>query len=427
MRQRFCPLENMGTMTASTTQPNVRLDPRVRRRLRRLGVAIRVRLLLRGLGWFVLGLVAAAVVSFVVDYGLYRLTRQHLTQLQRVLINGLCLAGVSALVWRQLLRPQTRVFSGIDLAMVVERANPGLQDRLLSAMTFDDVASRPAGNVSGELMDAVIEQANTATGDLTFGTVLRGDAVRRVLIRAFLCAAIAAGIVTWQWEVARPWLLRNLLLRNVTYPRRTVLTVEGGDPQRVVRGGALTVVVHADPRRVVPETVTYHMRFPSLGDLVETVKSTADAPARFVKVFPAVTEPFTFFVTGNDDRTTRFRVELVEPPALTDVRFMIVAPAYTRMAPVTVNATEGALNVPEGSRITLAAAATKDLASATVFIDGEPIGACRVVTPEGGAPRTVEGDFQVRTPEPFQPRLNLRIALTDTQGFENRSAAAFNR
>jgi len=403
------------------------LDPRIQRRLKALGAGIRLRLFLRGLGRVILALLAAGAVTFVLDYGLYRLSLQHLSALQRLVINAICLAGVVVVAARHLVRPAAKTFSPRDLALVVEKANPGLNDGLVSAMQFADPARRPAGEVSQELMDAVVEQANESVAAIAFGDVLRGDAVRRMLARALACLVAVTVLAAWQWEVARPWLLRTLMLRNVSYPKRTLLAVEGGNPLKVVRGGALTVVVRADPERVVPDALTCHMRFPSLGDLVQTVKPSRDDPARFEKVFPSVSEPFSFFVTGNDDRTGRIRVELVEPPSLSDVRFVITPPPYTLKPATHVHATEGALSVPEGSRVQLEGTATKDLTAAAIFLDDEPAGDCVIRHGSDGAPaRTIRGDLYVKAPEPFHPRLNLRIALKDTQGFENASAAAFH-
>jgi hypothetical protein len=83
--------------------------------------------------------------------------------------------------------------------------------------------------------------------------------------------------------------------------------------------------------------------------------------------------------------------------------------------------------VPEGSRVRLEGKSTKDLASAAIFLDDEPVGSCVVVDEPDDAPaRTIRGDLYVKAPVPFHPRLNLRIALEDTQGFENASAAAFH-
>lgn len=413
----------MGEETKMATT----LDPQILRRLKRLGAGIRLRLFLRGLGWVVMALLAGCAASFALDYGLYRLSLQHLSVLQRMVINGTCLAGVAAIGWRRLLLPLAKSFSVTDLALLVERANPDLQDRLISAMQFEDAARRPVGNVSEELMDAVIEQANESARPLPFGSVLRSDAARRALGRALACIAVVAALGVWQRELVLPWLLRTVLLSNATYPRRTALVVEGGNPLQVVRGGALSVTVRADTDRVVPEAVTWHTRFPSLGDLLETVKPVPGDSARFVKVFPSVTEPFSFFVSGNDDRTERVMVELVEPPALSDVRFIIVAPFYTLRPPAKVHATEGTLNVPEGSRVELIGRATKDLASAALYIDDAPAGECRVVPDDdGGAPRNIRGELRINAPEPFHPRLNMRIALRDMQGFENAAAAAFH-
>ena len=403
------------------------LDPRISRGLRALGGGIRLRLFLRGLGWVLLAVLGAGAISFVLDYGLYRLTLQHLTGLQRLVINGFCLAGVVVVGIRHLVRPVAKTFAHRDLALVIEKEHAELNDRLLSAMQFADPGCRPTGDVSPELMDAVIGDANAAVAPIDFSAALRGDAVRRVLGKALAVLAVAAGLIAWQWEIARPWLLRTLLLQSTDYPKRTALRVEGGNPLRVVRGGVLTVVIRADRARVVPDSVTYHMRFPSLGDLVQTVRASADDSSRFDKVFPSVTEPFTFYVTGNDDRTGRIRVELVEPPALSDVRFVITPPTHTLRPPTDVHATEGALNVPEGSRVQLEGRSTKDLSTAAIFVDDEPVGECVVVKEPGAdASRTIRGDLYIPTPEPFRPRLNLRIVLEDTRGFVNQSAAAFH-
>jgi hypothetical protein len=408
-------------------QNATQISAQIHGRLRRLGIAIRLRLMLRGLGWVAVAGVAASAVSLAVDYGVCRLTLRHLTVLQRLFVNGLCLAAVGGVAWRRWIAPLLGSrFGEDDLALVIERANPGLQDRLISGIQFARRGVAAAYGESAELAVKVIREANDAAAALKFRSVLSSGPARRSLLWAASAIAAAAAFGVVRPDLVEPWFMRNVLLEDVQYPKRTRLYVEGRSPLRVVRGGALTVTVRADEAKVVPPEVVFHMRFPSMGDLAETVKPPPGRSALFVKVFPAVAEPFVFSVSGNDDRTARVKVELVEPPALSDMRFTIHPPAYTMADTIKVRRSQGALEIPEDGEVTFVGDATKDLAAARLYVDDAPAGRCRVERAGNGAPRSVEGEMTMKAPVPFRPRLQMRVALADTDGFQNPRAASYN-
>jgi hypothetical protein len=429
----------------SETHLSASLDPKIAGRLRALDRRLRLLLALRGMGWTALALAAAGLVSFAVDYGLYRFLLRSATVLQRVLIDALCVAGVAAWVVRKRwFHAVLRRFTEEDAALLAERGCPQLEDRLISAWQF--VHRAVPADSSAALVRKVIEEANALAAGLRFDALLRSRPARRALAGAAVAALCLCAAACLRPDVASAWAVRNLLLRDVPYPKETILDVQGGNPMRVVRGESLQVTVRVRKGTSAPEAVLFRMRFPSAGLLTESVSFTPEDRRAYVKTFPTVTEPFVFNVMGNDDRTEDIAVELVEPPGMEVLVFEVQAPAYTGLRPATVHPSRGVFDVPEGSLVAFRGTATKDLAEAAVLLDEQPVGECHIEMepPEAGSraggpgrnppaggtpagrPRRLKGEFPVRAPVPFRPRLNLRFTLRDTDGFVNPKAAAYS-
>jgi len=407
------------TTPQNTTSPA--LSPAIARRLRSLRAAIRLRLLIDGLLWLLASVLGAALVTFIADYGLYLLTRQHMTVGQRLLILGLLAATLAYVVYRRLLKPLTIRLSDDDLAQVIERFHPELADRLISALQFAREADVSARGASPELVARVLDETNAAIASLKATPMFRGSPLGRHALLALLAVAILVGLFALRPLVMKTWLDRITTLSAAAYPKDTAIRIDGPTHIRIGRGSSLEVAVVADEQKVVPGEVTFQMKFASVGAVEETVAPAPGTANRFVKKFEVVSEPFTFFVTGGDDRTAPVTVEVAEPPALKEVSFTIEPPAYTRLRPITISSAQGVINVPIDSRIVVTATATKDLRQATLSLDGATPITCDVLTvqdTQGNAVRRgVRGAFAVATPNPFKPSVQLRFALTDSEGF----------
>jgi hypothetical protein len=369
----------------------------------------------------------AGEIAEATDYGLYRLTLQHLSLAGRLLVDGACLAVAAAVAWRRLVRPLVRRFTEADLAALVERAYPQLEDRLSSAIHFVRPSGRPAG-ASAELMDRCVAEAATATRPLAFVSVLRMRPVWRAMLGAGALFLATAALALATPVVAAQWARRNLLMREAPYPKQTHLEVLGANPIRAIRGDPLTITVAARAGTVAPRHVTFHMEFASTGGAAESVPADARDPSRYVKTFPMVNEPFTFHVTGNDDRTDEVRVALVERPELKELDLEVRHPVYTGLAPRKVRRGVGTIDMPVDGVLALAGLATKDLRAAEITLDGEPAGTCRVLEAGPEARRRIEGQVAVAAPGapgPPRPTLALRVVLHDTEDCDNAKAASY--
>lgn len=401
------------------------IAPEMRTRLRRMGLVLRALAAVRGMSWVVVAAGAAAVVSFIVDYGLYRLTYSSLGIAGRALIGLACACAVLLVAWKRLVRVLLLALDAEDFASLVERNNPELQDRLISAVQYS-IAPDTAAGASPELVRKVIDEAGEAALPLRFVSALNARAAWRALAAAGAVSLVLATVAVVGSRLAVPWARRNILFRDASYPKRTVLRVDGVNPIRVLRGDPLTVKVIVAPGKFAPRDVTFHFRFPSVGATEERIPASASDSRSYVKSFTSVAEPFSFRVSGSDDMTDEIRVELVEPPEFRDVELEIRSPVYTGVEPRKTRRGAGVIDVPEDGVIVLRGRATKPLSEARAFLDDVPADQLQVAGAGDEAQRRVEGLLAIKASVPFRPSMTLRVELLDTEGFVNKKAASYN-
>ncbi len=303
------------------------------------------------------------LLSLVADWGL------RMDHAQRLLT---VIAGAGTLViltWRWIVRPLRCPVSTEALLLQVERCQPDLKGRLIAAWEFAALSERPSGT-SPELMAATIQQGVSAVNASTFQGVLDW---RRFRQRTRLgCAALAAlltlGISAPQ--TLQLWYARNILLREIEWPRRTHLHVQGlvDGVLQVPRADDLIVRVRVtgdQPREVVfryadDSGAAYSEQMPLAGGVYRTV-------------FGGVMEPFRLQVSGGDDRTDWIRVELLPRPAITDVTATVAPPAYTGRKQTRLDARMGTLAVPAGSCVVLNGCVSLPVREVSVVLDGQQV------------------------------------------------------
>ena len=335
----------------------------IRRNVNRLRLCLRLWQLGVGTSRLLGVMTALLLLSLAVDRGL------RMDHAQRLLA---AIAGVIALVmlaWRWMVRPLCRPVSTEALLLHVERCHPDLKYRLVAAWEFAAMPAPPPGT-SPELMDATIQQGLLAAKESAFRGVLDWARFRR---RTRLgCVALAAllTLVVGAPQTLQLWYARNILLRDVEWPRRTHLRVQGlvAGVLRVAREDDLVVLVRAEgvqPREVMfryadDAGAAYSEQMPLVGSVYRTV-------------FSSVTEPFRLQVSGGDDRTDWIPVELLSRPVLTEVTVTVEPPAYTGRKPTRLDARMGTFAVPAGSHVVLNGCVSLPVREVDVVLDGQPL------------------------------------------------------
>jgi hypothetical protein len=401
------PTEITGPTPRSAPTEAAAAAVRLRQLLAHLRRAIQRHVTLECLSWAVVVAVLLAGGSFALDYLL------KLTTPQRALLLAAGAAILGSILLRFLWRPLRRRMTDEDLALVLEGHFPQLEDRLITTLQLSAKPEGRRAEVSTELLDLVAREAVERADRLSVTEPLNRRRLRQRLINS----GIALGLFALAWLAAPNWmaiwLRRNVLLQPVEWPHNTYLAVLGFNDHtlRVGRGADVDVIVKASGRRI-PPSVRFDLQFATSGRLREVVER--GEAEQFSKKFFNVIEPFSFTVAGGDYQSDEYRVEVVDPPVLSDLEFKCEYPAYTGLEPKTFGGGEGGLDAVVGTRVTVRAATNKKLRSGKLLLNGQPIAELKI---HGGT--NLEARWLLKDTQKDSGM--LRFVLTDADGFTSDS------
>ena len=317
--------------------------------------------------WLLIGL---CILDLAIDW-FFRMDKP-----QRLVMLALIGAAVGWLAWRRLFRPLSAQVSDDALCLQVEKGNKQLSEGLISALQFarmSDVAER---GMSLALVRQTVMFGTQAARNVDFGGVLDAKEFRinLGLLVVALVVTVGAGVgMVQQDSFLNIWLNRNILLGDKLWPQKTYLIVQRVENGRVKfpRGEDWTQVVEVrEDSEVVPENVYIDFR-QSRGRSVQSMKRIPERPREFETVFSNVIEEFEFRARGGDAVSPWIRVELVETPAVNDLKLTVTPPSYTGEKVLELPPGKGPYFVLKGSSLKLAGKANKPLAEAAIVIEGK--------------------------------------------------------
>jgi hypothetical protein len=287
--------------------------------------------------------------------------------LVRIMIFCTAIAVLAVILMRQIGRRAFVPLTDGNMATVLERRFPQLNDSLLTSVVLcgrqESQADCNADMLSFACRDAA-QRIQTVRIDEVFNhRPLRNSAMAGILL---IFSMLMFGIVFP--NAFAVWAQRSLGFSAELWPRLTRLEIDGfpGGVRKVARGSDVDIVVLADtsmPR--VPKVV--EIRYREEGGIhgraamnrVGAADPSKDRYQEFAYTRRNVLSPIRFDVYGGDFRISDQMIEVVDNPtaALTlDCEF----PAYINRRPRSLPVT-GVMSLPQGSRITIRGVANKEL------------------------------------------------------------------
>lgn len=214
----------------------------IRRNLAAVRRRVRTYYVVHGLGRVALALAAFVILTYIADY--------LIPKLPAAVRAAFLLGGVGTIgyvVWRHLLYPLGRRINDDDIALCIERLNPQLKDRLISALQLSRNLGKPGEERfnSPELVKVIIEEAQEAASGIRFFDVLKARVPRSAMVKG--CAALVSVVAYFalvQPDHARVWAQRFFLLRNLPYDPTTRIQFVNVEPM-VPKGEKFTARVEA--------------------------------------------------------------------------------------------------------------------------------------------------------------------------------------
>ncbi|HEM46864.1 MAG TPA: hypothetical protein ENO23_07450 [Alphaproteobacteria bacterium] len=356
---------------------------------------------------------AMLLVAGIVQFSLDRTLRLQVDMRALLLLAALVAVGVTA--WRALVTPLRAHVNTSDLALLIERHAPALASRLVSAVEFVDAldAREPDwSHRSPAMVHALLDEVEAQANHLPWTRALDHQrAARRagILAGGLLVGVLAVGA---GGETAGLWFERNVLLHDVAWPQQTRLIVENlhGGVIRCARGDDCTLAARVAEGYRVPRQVFVEYETEA-GDLRRTQMSRIGRAPRFERVFERVADSMRCRISGGDDRTDWFTVEVVDRPAVAEVIISVRPPAYTRAAPYALRPGLTVAEVLKGSQLQFRIRTNKPVREARLMRGVQP------------AERPVEriGELEWIVADRPETSAGYHFELTDALGLTNRS------
>lgn len=286
--------------------------------------------------------------------------------------------GLAFATYRFLLVPLRTSLTDVFLATQIERRYPGLSGRLSSAMAFRTTGCQPRMG-SPVLQQLVVGQAWSDLRSVDPREIVLPQRIRPAIVSA-LSLALVAGVVLWAFPLHAGTALKRLAFpwTNTPWPRAvalkivnregTALPLSHGAELRAVRGSVQDFTVE-NARGKLPDEIWLETRTnantPPVRELLRRVtQEGAGKPKTVAAITLPVTRDSLEFraVGGDDDLMPWHRLELVEPPTLSEFSLAIQPPAYLQLPEETLP--RGSVHVTGwvGSVVRFSGTASKPLA-----------------------------------------------------------------
>ncbi len=188
-------------------------------KLAQLRSHIRLMFLSYGLGLVVIWIACLALWLFWTDY---------LLNLPAVVRIGFLVASFIALaviVIRNIIYPLTRTLTDEDLALLVEREYPLLNDRLITSLQFLKNQERYKDVASANMMNVVVGESFDLAGKLQFGDAVRSRRLLFVVIASIVAMSTVFAHAYLARDPMSTW-ARRVFGADIAWPTRTKLDVK---------------------------------------------------------------------------------------------------------------------------------------------------------------------------------------------------------
>ncbi len=361
-------------------------------KLAELEVYVRQLDIVRGVGW------TLAIAAISLGLGLLADIALELPLVMRV--GMLASAGLVTLAtaYGKIWRPWRRQRSVLDLAAVVERANPELNECLVSCIELYDTTIPESERGSALMRELAAKQALHNVSPLDFCAAVSPHAAHRM---AF------GGLLAWTLLLVPLLLPSNyrLLMTRFFTPWQNLdrvtsfwFEVERGD-RVVVRGS--DVILTAHPKGIITDLpATAELKW--VNDQGESDSRRVDYDAVtgvYATTIPHVMHGFQYHLSGAGNRSRTYQIQVVEAPAVTGLKVEIQPPAYTGQPAKLLDGAAGEITVLERSRLHWQLTFNKPLQAAEWQWQPDP-----VVESKSGEPATEPVDDAAKVPaEPTDP------------------------
>lgn len=310
-------------------------------------------------------------------------------------LRAISLAGVLATLGFFFLRPLLKNISDAQMARFIEENNPGLHDRLVSAIDF----GADTAQSDGLLVQRLIRDAAQRAQGIALDTIVPPTRLRRY------GGALAAAVVGF-----------GVLLTNGPHALRQGVSMLYLPWIASVQADPYTIIVHPGDARVPQgidqliiaklsgfdaEQVELYIKQPSRPDWISELMQLNRESGDYRFVLTNLQETVSYYVQAGSIRSPQFTIDVADLARVERISLTYQFPAYTAM-PIKTVEDGGDIVALKGTRVTIRAFLNRPADAATIVLeDGAMVAMQRI------APDQYTGQITVKDHSTYRIELNL--------------------
>lgn len=343
--------------------PGSRLRPEIRDTLNNLRDRIRRYVAIEGLALVVIVMGVLFWISIGLDAAWFKVNKLELPSWFRTAFTviAVCALVVTFLVW--VVSRCRGKFDNKNLALVMERQFPQLNDRLITSVEAAQIRSENPSELSNAMLDRTVDDVSRLARELPVETVFKKRPMRRALIGAGVLVASVFGFGVLNAQAMGRWWDAYIVGADTYWERDTQLTVKvisqpgdrvrefeersGQMVYRHARGADLALLIEVPTRAdtnakgeagsdadgeqkpwAIPERVRLDTRRTDGGRSRVFLAASGEREYRFT--INQLQDTLRIWVQGNDfTNRLPYVVTIVDPPRVDSVTLNCNYPAYT--------------------------------------------------------------------------------------------------
>jgi len=335
------------SLSQSEAMQSVALPADLRKELAQLDWRLRWVNLVKGCGSLLfVGLILAAlflVIDFLVP----------LSGMIRFVFLATLTATIGWLLYHWLFVPLSRKRRWAELAFLIDRSFPALQERVSSTVELSMLTEQQQHISSEFMMNRLRHETDKRLSRVDLWECLSLNSMAYALVAAIVTSVVLSAplflnsggySLLWQ-RLLTPW-------ANLDSASNLTFEVEQGD-RTVPRGDDVFILARPVWRYregKIPREI--NLTWTDERGKTESREMSYDVRKKgYVGKIPQVLSPLTYVLYGSGARSRTFSIHVADRPRLVDVRLIIQPPAYTGMEPTLNEGAMGTIRAVQGARL----------------------------------------------------------------------------
>ena len=283
------------------------------------------------------------------------------------------LIGVSYIcfnIYHYVIQPMLSEISDEYLCLSIEKRRPEFTQKITSGYQLANLDQPEVYGYSTTLVDATINECVTIISQ--FNTKELID--HKLKYKLYFCGIVSVGLFfMFSYCFANEysiWFHRNILLENVKWPRKTILTISNmakGNKIFVPEGDPFELKVQANSAGNIPELIEIKI---SKDDKENFVTTNLMGINNYLYRFEKVSSNFSLVVFGGDDESEVIHIVTIEKPEIKSIKFKCEVPSYTGQSSFDLSIGQSSWIILENSNLLIDGIANKALGKTDLYING---------------------------------------------------------